>query len=82
MPLCQRTVTSASAAFQSTTAGWEEASRTVMPAAARPLHRLANAIKRRQVECYVAHRKTDHEPSALAPGIQALSVEDLLHRIG
>ncbi|PWB75215.1 MAG: hypothetical protein C3F15_06445 [Holophagae bacterium] len=52
--------------------------RTVTPDMARPLNRLAAAVQPRKVECVVVARGAPGGPRAMAPGVRALSVEELL----
>jgi len=61
-----------------------KASRTVMPEVASSLLRLAKVVSRYRVSAFVVHRKTPEEPptSALVPGIQAISVTELLDVLG
>ena len=52
--------------------------RTVTPDMARALARLAVAMQPREVECIVVGRGGPGGPRSLAPGVRALSVEELL----
>jgi len=52
--------------------------RTVRPDMARPLVRLAAALKPREVTSAVVARGAPGGPRAVAPDVRALSVEDLL----
>ena len=52
--------------------------RTVTPDMARALTRLATAMEPREVECIVVGRGGLGGPRSLAPGVRALSVEELL----
>jgi len=59
------------------------ASRTVTPADARSLERLAAAAGASASGAYVVHPATRTEAgSTLAPGVSALPLEELLRRIG
>ena len=53
--------------------------RTVTPEMARPLVRLAAAMPTREVECLVVARSLPAGPRSVAPGVKALSVEELLN---
>ena len=57
-----------------------KASRTLSPSDAGPLLRLSKAIERYEVTRYVVHRRApgDVETSALAPGVRAVTVPELL----
>jgi hypothetical protein len=57
-------------------------SKTLRPETARPLVRLAAAMRGKQVEAMVVHRAPRSGPKmgVLAPGITALSVEEFLDR--
>jgi len=57
-----------------------KASRTVLPAMAASLARLANAVSRYRVSSFVVHRSPRERPasSAVWPGVKALSVDDFL----
>jgi uncharacterized protein len=57
-----------------------KASRTVDAGMARPLQRVAAAIRARPVRCCIVHRRSAAGPTmkTVAPGVEALSIEELL----
>jgi hypothetical protein len=59
-----------------------KSTRTVTPDIARPLVRLAAALKSREVDCVVVARAGTGGPRTVAPGVRGLSVEELLGTAG
>ncbi|MFT4101042.1 MAG: hypothetical protein QM674_08420 [Burkholderiaceae bacterium] len=61
-----------------------KASRTVTPAMARPLARLAPAIARYDTVSFIVHESgpRDGAGRALAPGVSAVTLQELLDELG
>ena len=60
-----------------------KAARTVLPADAGPIMRLARAMPNRDVDAFVAHRRRADDPApSLRPGVRAVGIAELLAAVG